>query len=432
MRADRPAGRSGSCPVSHEAGSWSRAWLRVAAGMFGVAWGAGQFAPLLLVYRHDEHLSATTVSGLWIIYAIGLLPAMLLAGVVSDRLGRRAVLRVAIVLSAVSSLLLLFGAAHETWALFGGRFFAGIASGAAFAPATAWIKEASTDADESTAARRGAVALSVGFGGGPLVAGLAAAWLPAPDIIPFVIHLTVVLVVGPLVWSAPETRRPQAPARSLRAPSRRSRKSLVAVLLQPEFLRNVLPTAPWVFGTASTATAVLPVLLLGGGSSPALAGAVSAITLGAGVVVQPLGRRLDTRRPGSSMRFGLLITGLGFGLGVATVVLGQPILLVPSGVVLGAAYGLVLVAGLIQVEILAEPDDLATLTAVFYSLSYVGFAAPLVFTLGEKLFTNAEILIGGGVASLLMIALILPPRPAAEPAPTHAGATGTREYLPGR
>jgi MFS family permease len=385
--------------------AWRTPWTQVAVAAFGVAWGAGQFAPLLLVYRDDVHLASGTISALWIIYVVGLIPAMLLGGYVSDRSGRRPLVRLAICLSFASSVCLMAGSGFEPL-LFLGRLLAGVASGAAYGPATAWIKELSGDAPEETAARRAAVAISLGFGGGPLLSGFAGAWLPAPDVIPFVLHATALLAIIPFAWSAPEAPRPTAGAGGASIG-----RGISAALRRREFLRNVLPTAPWVFGTASTVTAVLPEIVIHGGSSPALAGAVSALTLGSGVVVQPLGKQLEARRPGRSMHVGLLVTAAGFGLGILTVALDSPALLFPSSIVFGSAYGLLLVAGLVQVEILAEPGDLASLTAVFYCLTYVGFAAPLVFTLAEHLVGDTAILVFAAVLALVTVPFLVPQRP---------------------
>lgn len=380
-------------------------WARIATAALGVAWGAGEFAPLLLVYRDDVHLGSGTISALWIIYVVGLIPAMLIGGYASDRIGRRGLVRLALGFSLLSSVVLIAGSAAEPL-LFLGRLLAGLASGAAYGPATAWIKEVSTDASEATAARRAAVAISLGFGGGPLIAGFVAAWLPAPDVLPFAIHAALMLAVIPFCWSTPE-----APRRTAAGAGAAVGAGVLAAVRRREFLRNVLPTAPWVFGTASTVTAVLPELVIHGGSSPALAGVVSAITLGAGVAVQPLGKRIEAIRPGMSMQVGLLATALGFALGVLTVALDDSLLLFPSAIVFGGAYGLILVAGLIQVEILAEPRDLASLTALFYSLNYVGFAAPLLFTLVENLVSDTAIMVAGGILALATIPLLIPPRP---------------------
>lgn len=44
--------------------------------------------------------------------------------------------------------------------------------------------------------------------------------------------------------------------------------------------------------------------------------------------------------------------------------------------VFGAGYGLAMVFGLATTQALATPDDLAGITAVYYSLTYAGFLLP--------------------------------------------------------
>src|SRR6185437_14644231 len=66
------------------------AWARVAFVMFAVGWGANQFSPMLIVYRHSLDLSADEIAGLFAIYAATLIPGLLAGGPLSDRFGRRA------------------------------------------------------------------------------------------------------------------------------------------------------------------------------------------------------------------------------------------------------------------------------------------------------------------------------------------------------
>ncbi|HEX2671315.1 MAG TPA: hypothetical protein VHM25_10615, partial [Polyangiaceae bacterium] len=67
------------------------AWRRVAWLLFAVGWGANHFASLLQVYRQRLGLDAAAPAMLFAMYALGLVPGLLLAGPVSDRAGRRAV-----------------------------------------------------------------------------------------------------------------------------------------------------------------------------------------------------------------------------------------------------------------------------------------------------------------------------------------------------
>ena len=52
----------------------------------------------------------------------------------------------------------------------------------------------------------------------------------------------------------------------------------------------------------------------------------------------------------------------------------------PAAVLLGAAYGIMMVSGLREVRRIAPARELGAATAVFYSLTYVGFFAPLALS----------------------------------------------------
>src|SRR5579875_3546178 len=84
-------------------------WRRVAVAMFAVGWGANQFSPLLIEYRHALSLSAGVLAGLFGIYAAALIPGLLIGGPVSDRIGRRPVVLPFVVASPLATLMLMLG-----------------------------------------------------------------------------------------------------------------------------------------------------------------------------------------------------------------------------------------------------------------------------------------------------------------------------------
>ena len=148
------------------------------------------------------------------------------------------------------------------------------------------------------------------------------------------------------------------------------------------------PTAPWVFAAPAVAFALLPSVVgaARAADGTAVVAGVTALCALAGVAVQPLARRLDARGKASrAAPVGLIVLTAGLALSAATAALDRLWLLLPCAVVLGAAYGLCLVAGLVQVQRLAPADGLARLTAVFYALTYLGFAAPYVLAFGARL-----------------------------------------------
>jgi predicted MFS family arabinose efflux permease len=373
-------------------------WLRAAAAMTAIGWGANQFASLLGVYRHA--LGGPEVAGLFGAYALGLMPALLIASPISDRVGRRPVLRVALVLAVVASIVLLL-AGDSFPLLLAGRLVIGVAAGTAFGPGTAWVKELSTRAGApASGARRAAIALTLGFACGPFVAGLLAQWAPLPEVLPYVIHLVVAALAIVAAWTAPETVSPRAAAAS-RPPS-----ELRRAVLGRLFLLQALPTAPWVFGAASASLAVLPAFLALGGYGEVVSAVVAAVTLGTGIAVQTPARALLRRGRRLTLAVGVGAAVAGLLLGALTVATQLLPLLAPSAILLGAAYGILLIGGLNAVEAVAAADDLATVTGIFYCLTYVGFGYPLlVAALAGVLPVQLVLVLSAAVAAIGWITL---------------------------
>jgi hypothetical protein len=56
----------------------------------------------------------------------------------------------------------------------------------------------------------------------------------------------------------------------------------------------------------------------------------------------------------------------------------SPALAVVIAIVMGVGYGISIVSGLIEVQRMAGPDDLAGMTGIYCSLTYVGFTLPVI------------------------------------------------------
>jgi MFS family permease len=371
--------------------------------LLATGWGANQFTPMLLVYRRALGLSTGTVEAMFGFYALGLIPGLLLSGPVSDARGRRIVVLPAAALSLLASLVLVAGESSVAL-LFVGRLLAGVSSGVVFGCGTAWVREASLPptgtAEPAVAARRAAVAMTVGFGLGPLVAGLLGQWAAEDRVVPYLPHIVLMAAVLLALRNAPEM--------AARAPKMPVRVSLPGVG-DRRFRTVVAPMAPWVFAAPAIAFALLP-SVVGADRLPdgiALTAAITALTALAGVFIQPFARRLDRHGTGSRAALaGLLALAVGLVLGAITSEAQQAWLLVPCAVVLGCAYGLCLVAGLIEVQRIAEPRALARLTAAFYALTYVGFAAPFVLALAAHLVSYSVLLLVAAAISLLTAVVV--------------------------
>jgi MFS family permease len=371
--------------------------------MFGVGWGANQFSSLLLAYRLHRGVTESTADALFGVYALGLIPALLVIGPISDLHGRRWIVRVAGGLSIVASLALIAGE-HSLAMLYLGRFLAGVCSGAAFAAGTAWIKELSAApydprAGEQAGARRAAIALSAGFGLGPLVAGLLAQWAPHPLLTAYLPHLAVMLTALVLVTGAPETITQPGDQHSLRGLLR------VPAAAHIRFRRIVAPSAPWVFAAPSIAFAVLPGLVAHrtGSFQVGFAALIAGLTLALGVLIQPLARRLDRTDDVRGTLTGLSAICAGTALGALAAHQQNWPLVIPAAILLGCGYGLCLVSGLLEIQRLATSQDLASLTAIYYALTYVGFAAPIVLAELQRLTSAPTLLLLTAMLLLLTI-----------------------------
>ncbi|HEX8008295.1 MAG TPA: MFS transporter, partial [Trebonia sp.] len=188
-------------------------WVRVAFAMFAVGWGANQFSPMLIVYRHALGLGATAIAGLFAIYAATLIPGLLIGGPASDRFGRRAVVLPFVALSPLATLLLVLGP-RSLPAIAAGRALAGLCSGAVFGAATAWMQDLS--GGDALSARRAALALSAGFGLGPVVTALMAQWVAAPLVVPYLPHLVIGTAAFVILPGTPDAGRRPSPAKAAR------------------------------------------------------------------------------------------------------------------------------------------------------------------------------------------------------------------------
>lgn len=372
-------------------------WQRVALAMTAVGWGANQFAGLLAVYRLDG-LSEAFISSAVGVYAGGLIPALLVCALVADRFDRRAPVRVAVLLSAGGTVLLMLGA-EQDWLLQLGRFVVGAATGAALAPGTAWLMDLSRADGPGAGARRATISLSLGFGGGPLVAGLVAQWSPYPEVVPYSLHLALAAAAVVLVWQAPVQPVVHDPTGPTRATEVR------AVLASRDFLGVIPLTAPWVFGAATTAFAIAPTAVTISTLPVATVALVTGTVLAAGVGIQPWAKQLERQSRGRTLWIGMLTACAGMLATALTFQLEQLWLVFVVSALLGASYGLLLVGGLSRIELLTEPDDRATVSAIYYALTYLGFAAPFVFVLLTETIIGPVALsaLGATVAALSMV-----------------------------
>jgi MFS family permease len=285
--------------------------------------------------------------------------------------GRRAIVLPFVALSPVATLLLIL-APRDLAVIAASRALAGLCSGAVFGSATAWVQELSRGSQsEGKGVRRAALALTAGFGLGPVVAAMLAQWAGDPLQVPYLPHLVIGVAAAALLLRTPETGAVASTGHGWPP----------AAVRTWSFWLGVAPASPLVFGSVALALVVLPEEVTRASTlSAGFAGLMTALTFAAGIAVQPLARRVPAACASIA---GLCCAAAGTGLGAVAVHDADRVLAGVCAVLLGLAYGLCLVSGLRQVERLADVHERGAVAACFYVLAYVGFAAPyLVAGLG--------------------------------------------------
>ena len=353
-------------------------------------WGANHFSTLLVVYRKDLGLLPPALGILFGAYALGLVPGLVLAGRASDRRGRRAIVLPASLLAIAASVVLAFGA-HGFGVLLAGRLLYGLATGSVMSPGSVWVQELSSPA---TGARRATLALSAGFGLGPLVSGLIAEFAPAPMAWPYVVHVIGMVAAFVVVRTVPETA-PGARGATAGMPAPSARRALAR--REWAVLAELLPVAPWAFGFPAVTIAILPGLMRAHVAHPIIySGLVIATTLATGVAVQPLTKRLN--RGGDLL--GLAIGALGIGVGAYAVAIGSPGWVFAVAILVGAGYGLVMTTGLLEISQRVARESRGTAVGIYYVLTYIGFALPFVDALASRRLGDATTLALAGAAAV--------------------------------
>lgn len=390
------------------------AWFSVAGSMVAVAWGGNEFTPLLVMYRETSHFSQVTVNGLLAAYVIGIIPALLIGGPLSDLIGRRPMLLPAAPLSLAGSFLLSI-APEEPLIIALGRVLCGMALGLVMAVGSTWITELITRAggDPASGARKASLCLTAGFLVGAGIASVLAQWGPWPTHTAYILHMLLTIVTAIWLLHTPETREPSHGTVKTTILDLTVREMLemlhIPAAAHKRFVRVVIPVAPWVFGCAGAAYALLPQLLSkSAGDNPiAFSGLMTVITLGCGVGVQMLGRLVDTHKSAraSAIAMGVITVGAilsAFAAHSLSLPLG-----IAAAATMGAGYGLALVAGLSEVQRIAGERELAGLTAVYYSISYTGFFIPMAFSALAPYIGFTNLFIIGSVLALLCLVNVI-------------------------
>jgi len=348
--------------------------------------------PLYRLYQAAWGFSPAMLTLVFAVYAFSLLGALLTTGALSDHLGRKPVVLLALALEGAA--MLLFTRAADAHGLIAARALQGWATGMAAAALGAALLD--VDRERGTLANSLAPMLGMALGG--VLAGELAEHAPWPLRLVFWLLLAAFAVAALMVLRLPETvaRSPGALA------SLRPRVRVPAAARTP--LWRVAPMAVAVWALGGFHLSLGPSLMRAVTGSAAASGwVVCVLTATAGVAVWQL-RSWPAQRL-LRVGAGMLVAGLALTLmGIHT---GSLAGLLAATAVAGIGFGIGFQGAIRVVMPLAQPHERAGLLAAIYVLSYLAFSLPALAA-GALVPSMGLVPVAETYCALLIVMALLP------------------------
>jgi MFS family permease len=303
----------------------------------------------------------------FVAYVLGTLLILVALGDLSDHVGRRKVLALAVFCAAVSSGLFL--AASGIGLLIVARVVSGMAAGFATGTATAALAELQPRGDRAAAAVVASGSNMTGLGLGALVAGLFAEWVSIPTHSVFWAYLGACALALAALAAIPETVRHPDGVIRLRP----------RLAVPPGMGAVMLGACLGVFAAFSVLglfSSLVPTFLHGllGVHNLALIGGGSFLIFITAAISQGVSARLPARRS-VSLGVPLLLVCLGT---VEGALYAKALSLFLVGTITGGvAVGFIFRGGLSELNRVAAPQNRAAVVSTFFAAAYVGLLEPV-------------------------------------------------------
>lgn len=348
-----------------------RVGLLVATSAFSAMLLSANLAtPLYAVWAKQFGYSTAVLALIFAVYALVLIPALLVFGQLSDRLGRRAVIAIGLLLDVTASV--LFALATGTAWLFAARATLGVAQGVLSGAATAALAELVPTGRARRAATLATLSQAGGSALGVLLCGVLAQWGPAPEVAPFVAGMIICALVAAALPLVPETAERQPGGLRIRRPhvpeeirSAFARVSLTAAMVWAVAAGLFLAVMPSYAGTLVLHTQNLALLAL-----------VSALVLLSSCAAQLIVRH--GAPPAQAQAAGLALLAIGLLLLVLAAPMKSGGLLVAGAIVAGAGHGVAALAAQDDLTRIAPDQQRAEVSAAFYVCIYLGVSIPII------------------------------------------------------
>lgn len=381
-------------------------WLAAAAFLAAMAFSTIP-TPLYVLYQQRDGFSSFVVTVVFAVYAVGVIASLLLAGHVSDWMGRRRVLVPALAIEVLAAVLFLVWPALP--GLIVARFISGLGIGMITATATAYLRDLQAlGRPDAGPARFEVVSTAANLGGlgvGTLVSGALAQFVASPFLVPFAVFAGLLLLAIVGLAFVPET---------VRAPAVRPhyRPQRVTLGHGDRATAIVAGAGAFVgFAVFGLFTSLAPGFVAATLHHPSrlLAGAVAFIAFGAAAAAQTAAGRLANR---ARMLVGILAQAVG--LVVVAIAMEDASLgaFLVGGGLAGAGAGVLFKSALAAYVGAAEPDRRGEAASSVFFFAYLGLIVPVLgvgvatlFVTAQTamlFFTGALLVVLGAIATLVL------------------------------
>lgn len=321
--------------------------------------------PLYHLYQEAWHFSPATLTMVFGVYALSLLGALLTVGSLSDYLGRKPVILLALLLNMLAMLMFVY-ASDVGW-LLAARVMQGFATGMA----TSVLGAALLDNSRTQGALVNSVSPLLGMAFGALGTSLLVEYAPQPLQLAYeVMLLLFVLQAVVLAWLPESVSRQAGALASLRP-------ALSIPVQARSTLWRVLPVdvAVWMAGGFFLSLAPSLVRAATGSTSNLLGGAlVATLTMSGAAAIFILRNTVADK----TLALGTAMLALGLGLILLATNSGVLAWFFIGTVVAGTGFGAGFLGAVRSVMPLAHAHERAGLMATFYVLSYLAFCVPAI------------------------------------------------------
>ena len=339
----------------------------VACSLFLTLFGTNIPASLYTLYREEWGLTSGMISLVFAFYAFTVIPAIMVAGQLSDQIGRKKVLIPGIFFSLIGTA--CFTLANGVGMLLIARLFQGLSVGILNGVAVAALTELDVKRNTKKTALICALAVTLGNALGPILSGVLGDFAPMPLRLSYYVHLIFILPCFIALFFLNENARPGLKPVQLKKPF------VPKVIMKPFILASFTSFLAW--SIISLFMSIIPSNLASFTevSSLTISGVVVALGLIAAAINQIVLKQLSLKK---MITVGYVFLAIGLLLLVITIYIKSLPLLLLSAIFIGGGNGPAYAGSLALVNEVAPMKIKGNIVSSFFVITYLGVSLPVI------------------------------------------------------